>query len=100
MTPAKLRKIHARLRQLRGASAKARKVEALAKALGRSRVKRGSEPTWVNDSFPELRPVSIPHHSRELKRFTTESILDQLEAQDIAAWHRRLEEGAAHADDA
>jgi hypothetical protein len=100
MTPAKLRKLQSRLSQLRGSSVKPRKLEGLAKTLGRKRVKRGSEPTWVNETFPALRPLSIPHHSRDVKRFTAESILDQLEAQDVAAWERHLAaaHGETHAD--
>ncbi len=56
-----------------------RKLENFARALGRRRAKRGSEPTWVSDSLPNRRPVSIPHHSRPLKKRTAENILDQLE---------------------
>jgi hypothetical protein len=105
MTAAKLRKLKARLQQWRGSSVKPRKLEALAKALGRKRVKRGSEPTWVSESFPNLRPLGIPHHSKEIKRFTAGNILDQLEAQDVVAWERRLavvqgETHAGHDEDA
>ena len=53
-------------------------LESLAKACGRIRKKRGSEPTWINQDLPQLRPLSIPHH-KELNRFTAQSILDQIE---------------------
>jgi len=39
--------------------------------------------------FPDLRPLSIPHHSKEVKRFTAESILDQLE-MDVHRWEEEL----------
>lgn len=56
-------------------------------ALGRRLHPRGKEPTWVNYEFPDLRPVSIPHHSKPIYKWTAGSILDQLE-QDL----ERLEE--------
>jgi hypothetical protein len=59
----------------------------LAEALGRRRADRGSEPTFVSDAFPGLRPLTIPSHSKPLKRFTALSVLDQLE-EDIAEWER------------
>jgi hypothetical protein len=92
MTLKKLRKLLKRIAQLRGSSVKPRKLESLAKALGRTRAKRGSEPTWVSTPFPDLRPLSIPHHSKEVNRFTAESILDQLEG-DADAWQQQLESG-------
>ena len=54
-------------------------MEGLAQALGRKRHKRGKEPTWISEKFTDLRPVTIPHHSRDLNRFTALHILDQLE---------------------
>ena len=76
------------------------RLESLAKALGRTRAKRGSEPTWVSVVFPALRPLSIPHHSKEVKRFTAESILDQLEV-DVHEWQQQLESGGkGNAEDA
>ncbi len=54
----------------------------------------GGEPSYVNHRFPGLRPIQIPHpHSRGLKRRTANSILDDLEAMDLAAWQALLEEG-------
>jgi hypothetical protein len=57
---------------------KPNELERIARALGRTRAKRGKEPTWVNRSHPSLKPVSIPHHAK-LNRFTAGSILDALE---------------------
>lgn len=65
-------------------------MEAIARSLGRKQHDRGKEPTWINEVFPDLRPVSIPHHASDLNRFTAQSILDQLE-QDL----KRLEESAS-----
>lgn len=100
MTIAQLRRLERRLKALRGTPRKPRELEALAKSFGRKRVKRGKEPTWISIPFPQLRPVSIPHHSRDVKRGVTEEILSQLERNDCAAWWRRLDvEGAEHDDD-
>jgi hypothetical protein len=74
---ARLRKEFTTLRRKGGV--KTHEIEALAAALGRIRHQRGKEPTWINPDFPRLRPVSIPHHSKDLNRFTAQSILDQLE---------------------
>ena len=76
----KLDRIRRRLDSLRlKRGIKPIKLEAVARALGRVRHKRGKEPTWVNENMPELRPLTIPHHSTDLNRFTAASILDQLE---------------------
>ncbi len=91
MTSKRLRRLQKRLQGLRGSPRKPRELEALAKAFGRTRAKRGKEPTWVSTVFPLLRPLSIPHHSGDLKRGTTESILDHLERFDLAAWEERLQ---------
>jgi len=54
-------------------------LESLAESLGRTRLKRGKHPTWVNRLLPTARPVSIPSHTGDLNRFTARTILDQLE---------------------
>lgn len=80
MNKRKLQQLRRRLRDLRRRGGiKSAKAEALAKAVGRVRHKRGSEPTWINRDFSQLRPLSIPRHSKDLNRFTAASILDQLE---------------------
>lgn len=78
-----LKKLH-RIRQAietlrRRRGIKSKELEALARALGRTKYKRGKEPTWINDAFKDLRPISIPHHSSEPNIYTANNILDQLE---------------------
>jgi len=86
MNPPKVIRLRQKLESLRGkGGVKSTEIQLLAKKLGRKRHKRGSEPTWINESFRHLRPVSIPHHSKGLNRFTARAILDQLEA-DLEAW--------------
>lgn len=77
----KLTKLQSTIEELRNRRGiKPRELESLAKALGRTRHSRGSEPNWVSEVFFDLRPVSIPHHGgRDINRFTAQSILDQLE---------------------
>ena len=60
-------------------------MERLAKLLGRTIKKRGKHPTWVNSEFPELRPLSIPHHGHGgvLVDNTANNILNQLEEDMI-----------------
>ncbi len=88
----KLKKIEQNIRSLRNRSGnlRASELEAIAKRLGRERSKRGKEPTYVSLDFPDLRPVSIPSHSTGLKRFTAESILDQLD-EDVFRWREELD---------
>ena len=76
----KLRRLRQQLEALRQrGGVKARELKNLATALGRKRHKRGSEPTWVSDIFPDSRPVSIPDHPGDLNKHTARGILDQLE---------------------
>ncbi len=76
----KVRKLKNWLKALRQAGGiKSLEMEKFAKALGRKKSKVGKEPTWINEKFPNLPPVSIPHHSVDLNRFTAGGILDQLE---------------------
>ncbi len=86
MSQKKLNKIRQEMTAFRRRGGiKSVELESLAKELGRTRSNRGSEPTWVNLQFPELRPLSIPHHSGDLNRHTAGSILDQLEL-DVERW--------------
>jgi hypothetical protein len=67
-------------------------LESLARALHRVPSKRGKHQTWVNQNFPDLRPLSIPHHgSKDLNRITANNILDQLEL-DIDKFEELIEE--------
>lgn len=46
---------------------------------------------WVNGTFPNLRPMSIPHHGgKDLSPRTKSSILNQLEEEDVAAWEDKI----------
>jgi hypothetical protein len=87
----KLRKLKSQLEALRSRSANIRDRElvSIAKSLGRRRSSRGKEPTYVNEIFKDLRPLSIPSHPGALNRFTAGSIIDQLEL-DIIAWEEFL----------
>lgn len=85
----KLGRLRREIAKLRGSPRKSGELERLATKLGRGRVKRGAY-TWESTVF-DLPPVSIPHHSKELKRFTAEGILDHLEAHDLRAWEQQIE---------
>jgi hypothetical protein len=80
MNREKLEKLRRRVDELRqrggiGSS----ELESLARALGRVPCKRGKHQTWVNQIFPNLRPLSIPRHgSKDLNKYTASDI-DQLE---------------------
>jgi hypothetical protein len=73
--------------ELRRAPQKAIALERFAKKLGRVHGSpRGKEPTWINERFPGLRPLSIPRHGgKDLAVGTKNSILNQLE-DDLNAW--------------
>ena len=91
MKKRKLQQLRKRLGDLRRrGGVKSAEMEALAKAVGRVRHKRGSEPTWIHGNFSQLRPLSIPRHSKDLNRFTAASILDQLE-EDLDRIEQSLE---------
>jgi hypothetical protein len=81
MDKRKLRQLRRRIEALRTrlGTIQSRELESLAKALGRKRAKRGKEPTFISEWLPQSRPLSIPHHSKALKKGTASSILDQLE---------------------
>jgi len=85
MNRRKLAKLRKRIDELRKkGSLPSATLERLAKALGRKRHKGGKEPMWVSELLPSASPLSIPHHSKGVGRFTAKSILDQLET-DIDA---------------
>jgi hypothetical protein len=95
---AAVKRLGLRLEALRGAPRKSRELERLAEAFGRFRRKGGSEPTWKSGWFPYLRPLTIPHHSAGVKRRTAESILDFLEANDLAEMEKLIETGGTQND--
>jgi hypothetical protein len=86
MTRKKLKALWRKLDDLRRSPHKAIAVQRFARQLGRREVKRGKEPTWENDDFPDLRPLSIPDHGgKDLTPGTQNSILNQLE-DDLCRW--------------
>lgn len=89
----KLINLRDQLEGYRHTQPKARELHALAKALGRSEVDRGKEPTFKSDAFPSLlRPVSIPNHKgRDMSVGTKNNILNQLE-DDLIAWEEFLDQ--------
>jgi len=56
--------------------------------------KRGKEPTYVNDDFPHLTPLSIPSHPGALNKFTAKDILDDLD-EYIFQWDEFLRQNQA-----
>lgn len=96
----RLEKLRSDIASARRSSKRAADLEALAKQLGRSKVKRGKEPTWESDEFVGLVPISIPHHGgKDIARGTKNSILDQLE-DDLIAWEEYLDEQDDTSDNA
>ena len=81
MNRQKLDKIRKQVEELRKKGGiKSSELESLARALGRVRSMGGKHRIWVNKTFPDLRPLSIPRHgSKDLNRITANIILDQLE---------------------
>lgn len=52
----------------------------MASSLGRrERSTQTGEPVWVSDAFSDLRSVSIPNHSGDMKIGTKNSVLTVLE---------------------
>jgi len=96
----KIGKFERRLKQLRTGTPNRGQLVRFAQSLGRKErtgAQAGSgEPSYVNRRFPELRPIQIPHpHSKGLKRRTANSILDDLEDMDLAAWRALLGMGGS-----
>lgn len=99
MGPRKLAKLREDLLSARRSPQKARDLEAIAKALGRTKARRGKEPNWINLHFPLHPPVSIPHHGgRDIPPGTRRSILDQLN-DDLLAWESELENEDKESED-
>ena len=84
MNRKKIRRIQKRISKLRekNGNISSRELEKLANSLGRTRYKRGKEPTYVSTELPGARPISIPNHPGALYKHTAGNILDQLE-QDL-----------------
>lgn len=91
----KLRKLKRELDQLADPPRplKSSVLESIAKKLGRRERKgqRTGEPTWIRDEEPFLcPPLSIPHHSKDLKTWTARSIIDAL-LSDVDVWEIYLQ---------
>lgn len=65
--------------RLRSAGLRSSELVRLAKSFERTASKRGKEPTYINETLPYLRPLSIPGHPGTLKKGTALSILNHLE---------------------
>lgn len=85
----KLKKLKAELKAIRLSpqGRKEHELVAIAKKVGRTRDKRGSEPNYVREDNPALSPpLSIPGHgAKDLKPGTVRSIVDAL-LSDLDAW--------------
>ena len=92
MDEKKLRRLRRELAVLRNgvANMPSRKLERFAGKLGRHPSKTGKEHTWVSHVLPQSRPISIPHHSRPLNKYTADNILDLFE-KDLFDIERLLE---------
>jgi hypothetical protein len=91
VNPKSLRKVKQRLQEmLRSPSGrKPDEMISLAKQLGRSKDKRGKEPTYVRERDPALSPpLSIPNHG-EFKSGTARSIINAL-LSDVDDWELYL----------
>lgn len=95
----KLDKLKREGERLRRSAANAEALQKYAKSLGRKLAKRGKEPTWLNKEFPTLRPLSIPDHGgKDLAIGTKNSILNQLEDDQIAWDEKITSEEAKHGE--
>ena len=90
MNKKKIRKLKQRLARLRNqvADMKRQKLVSFAQAVGRERIDRGGEPTYISTLLPYSRPISIPGHST-INKFVAGNILDALE-RDILELEEKL----------
>lgn len=86
----RLEKLIDELNGLRRGRHRARAYQQLATSLGRKLVKRGKEPMWESEVFPDLFPLAIPDHGgADIPIGTQKSILNQLES-DVECWRDLL----------
>ena len=91
MTRRKLNDLWRKFESLRASrgDVSVRQLVGLATSLGRrKKKKRRGEPMYVSDTFPFLRPIPIPGHSKISPR-TAQKILTWLEA-DFFHWDEKL----------
>ncbi|HEY0143890.1 MAG TPA: hypothetical protein VGF48_23585 [Thermoanaerobaculia bacterium] len=87
-----LRTIQQELDQLRrNGPTTASELEAIAIRLGRQRHPAAKEPTWFSTLLPDLPPLSIPGHERDLMTATATCIFDQFD-DDIIRLNEICEE--------
>lgn len=102
MNQKKLNKLVLELASLRQGRHKAASFQGLAGRLGRHQnTKRGKEPMWESDPFPDLFPLAIPDHGgRDISPGVQRQLLNLME-EDLARWTDWLEAaGAADESDA
>lgn len=94
MNRRKLAKIKKELEALAASPSGIKPTEliGLAKKLGRTKKKRGKEPTYEREDNPRLFPaLTIPNHGgKELKKITAASIIEHL-LNDVDLWELHLE---------
>ena len=91
MTPKKLAGIKRNIVDCRrgAGNLRHRDLASIAIALGRRRSKqRTTEPTYESSVF-DTNVITIPDHSKGLKKWTALSILNQLE-EDVYRWEEKL----------
>jgi hypothetical protein len=92
MTRQKLDKIKLELAGLRRWRHKALAFQRVAKRLGRKENrKRGKEPMWESDAFPDLFPLAIPDHGggRDISPGVQRTLLDLMD-EDVLRWEEAL----------
>jgi hypothetical protein len=92
MTRKKLDKIKLELAALRQGRHKALAFQRAAKRLGRKEnTKRGKEPMWESDVFPDLFPLAIPDHGggRDISPGVQRTLLDLMD-EDVVRWEEAL----------
>jgi len=98
MTRDKIRKYRRQIEKLRrkgGVSWK--EMVSLARKIGRvPDTSRGKEPTYTSIHLPRSRPITIPHHEKDLTPGVKSNVLDdlerdldELEAIEIGSQNRR-----------
>jgi hypothetical protein len=88
----KLDKIKRELASLRQGRHRASAFQGLARQLGRKEnTKRGKEPMWESEAFPDLYPLAIPMHGgKDISPGVQRQLLNLME-EDILRWEGTLE---------
>jgi hypothetical protein len=93
MTSKKLAKMKRELASLRQGRHKASAFQGLASKFGRKEnTKRGKEPMWESEVFPDLFPLAIPNHGgRDISPGVQKQLLNLLE-EDVLRWEEKIED--------